>query len=401
VMTEGASSPSPAETRRSTTVLGVFVALFGLTTTVVALALRIGTDVSAAIVLGVSTWYLVGAVIVARRGNNVVGWLFVAIGLLWTTGFASNVYTQLTTTQPGPGLTWASWYGAWFWIPGIGLPLVLILVFPTGRVPSPAWRPVLIFILVGCLLGSARLTLAATFQGSGAAPEVRNPIGISRLGRTEFGAEGPILLWLLAAAVATLASFVVRFRRSKAVERQQLKWMAYLGTPVFIVGWFIGITLSELGFEIGDFIGAVTFAAIPLAALMAITRSRLYEIDRILSRTASYAVVTGVLVGVYAVVVTSVTRLLPQTSSAFAVAAATLAAAAAFRPLLARVQQLVDRRFDRERFDGMRAAAAFSDGLRDETDPAVVATEMTAVVQRTLQPERLILWVPGGVTDER
>ena len=256
-------------------------------------------------------------------------------------------------------------------------------------------------MLVAFSVGVVRFALAETLQATSAAPEVTNPIGVPGLGRTDFGGEAPILVVLLGSLAAALVSFVVRFRRSNGVERQQLKWMAYLGTPLLVAGWFVGIWLSELGFRLGELIGALGFAAVPLAAFMAITRSRLYEIDRIFSRTASWAVVTGVLLVVYAVVVTSVTRLLPQTSGTFAVAAATLAAAAAFRPLLARVQQLVDRRFDRERFDGLRAAAVFSDQLRDETDPAVVVSEMTAVVQRTLQPERLILWVPQGVTDER
>ncbi len=146
---------------------------------------------------------------------------------------------------------------------------------------------------------------------------------------------------------------------------------------------------------------ALSYCLIPVSICVAVTRYRLYEIDRIISRTASYTLVTGLLLAVYFVIVTSVTRLLPQSSNGFAVAAATLTAAAAFRPLLVRVQKAVDRRFDRERYDGLRAAEAFSATLRDETDPAAVAAEMAAVAQRTLQPGRLLLWIPGDVADER
>ncbi len=395
-MTPRSSSPAADRSRRSATVVGVAVAVVGLAMTAGTVALRTGTDVPTVLVLGVATWYLVGAAIVVRQGNSVVGWLFVTIGLTWTAGFATNVYTELSTTQPGPVLTWASWFGASFWIPAIGLPLVLILVFPTGRVPSPAWRPVLILILAGLLLGVARLAFASTLNASEASPEVSNPIGIKSLDRTEYGGEGPILLWMLASAVAALVSFVVRFRRSKDVERQQLKWMAYLGAPIFTAGWFIGITLSEMGYEIGEFIGGVTFAAIPLAALMAITRSRLYEIDRIVSRTVSYAVVTGALLLVYAGVVTSLTRLLPDSSNTLTVATATLAAAAAFRPLLARVQKAVDRRFDRARYDGRRTVDAFAGRLRDEVDANQVSEDLLAVVRDTVQPTGVGLWLRGS-----
>ncbi|HYO18077.1 MAG TPA: hypothetical protein VES02_05350, partial [Dermatophilaceae bacterium] len=307
-----------------------------------------------------------------------------------------NVYTQLPTTQPGAALTLASWHGAWFFILGIGLPLVLILVFPTGRVPPPAWRPVLTFILVGYLLGVARLSLSSTVQGSDAAPEVSNPIGIKSLARTDYGGEGPILLWLLASAIAVLVSFAFRFRRSKEVERQQLKWMAYLGTPVFIAGWFLGLLLSERGFAIGGLIFGVAFTAIPFAALMAITRSRLYEIDRIVSRTASYAIVTGALLLVYAAVVTSLTRLLPDSSNTLTVATATLAAAATFRPLLTRVQKAVDRRFDRARYNGQRTVDAFASRLRDEVDADQVSEDLLTTVRDTVQPAGVGLWLRGN-----
>ena len=397
-MTLRAPSRRAGARRMIGTVAGIVIAIVGLTATAVALVQSTRTqDHSAWILLGVAAWYLVGAAIVSRRRDVVVGWLFVAIGLLWTTGFLTSGYAELPTTSPGPALTWASWYSGWFWVPANMLPLVLILVFPTGRVPTPAWRPLLIFVLAGCVLGAVRMALAATLKASDLSPEVSNPIGIPGLARTAYGGESLISLWTLTSVFAVVTAFVVRFRRSKGVERQQLKWMALLGVPIFVAGLGIGIFLSELGFHPwGEIAGALGFAAIPFAALMAITRSQLYEIDRIVSRTASYAVVTGALLLVYAGVVTSLTRLLPDSSNTLTVATATLAAAAAFRPLLSRVQKAVDRRFDRARYDGERTVDAFAGRLRDEVDADQVSEDLLSVVRDTVQPAGVGLWLRGN-----
>ena len=383
--------------------VGVLIAGVGLTATAAALVLATHTqDSSATVLLGIAPWYLVGAAIVARRGDNVVGWLFVTIGLTWTTGFVASGYADLPSSAAGPALTWASWYGAWFWIPAIGLPLVLILVFPTGEVPSPAWRPVLIVMLVAFSVGVVRFALAETLQATSAAPEVTNPIGVPGLGRTDFGGEAPILVVLLGSLAAALVSFVVRFRRSNGVERQQLKWMAYLGTPLLVAGWFVGIWLSELGFRLGELIGAARVRCRPARCLHGdhpVTALR----DR--PDRQSHGVVRG-RHGRPAC------RLRVRRDVRDAAAPADVRAPSPSRP----------RRWPLRRRSALSSRASSSSwtaastgsgttacgqrrcsptGLRDETDPALVVSEMTAVVQRTLQPERLILWVPQGVTDER
>jgi hypothetical protein len=371
------------------------IAVSGLAMTLLVILNGPGADV---VIVSVTPWYLVGAFLVLRRPENVMGWLFSAVGLLWTSGTVTSDHAEQIVDRATPWLGLMSWYSDWYFVPAIGLPIVILMIFPTGRAPSPRWRPALILVVVGLVAATSRIAFASEVQAGNAGLVVENPVGIGALGLTTGSGESPILLFLLAAGLTALAAFVVRFRRSEGVESQQLKWMI-LAAPALVLGWVLGgLTAEYTGLiAVSNLLYGTALAAVPLAAGVAITRFHLYDIDRILSRTTSYALVTGLLLVVYVSVVWAVPQLLPEAND-LAVAAATLAAAALFRPLLSRVRGVVDRRFDRSRYDADRAVEEFAVRLRDEVDTETVVEELVDVVQRSLEPSILVLATKRGLT---
>ena len=354
----------------------------------------------------------VGALVARRRPWNPMGWVFLGVGALCGLLSAAVALTYLASERTGPVPWWGvlgAWVGSWVWYPLLyAMTTLTILLFPSG-LASRRWRPVLWVSATATgavvVLAALQPTLALGFGPDGVTTStVANPLSPFR-GTSWVAEELPIAPVLgvvsLLCALAAVMSVVLRTRRARGTERLQMRWFSF-AVAVIVAEVLLEIVFQQYaGSPALSFAEAAALSFVPIACGIAILRYRLYEIDRIISRTASYALVTGLLLAVYFVIVTSVTTLLPQSSNGFAVATATLAAAAAFRPLLSRVQRAVDRRFDRERYDGLRAAEAFSARLRDETDPAAVSAELAAVVQRTLQPGRLLLWIPGDVADER
>jgi hypothetical protein len=228
---------------------------------------------------------------------------------------------------------------------------------------------------------------------------VDNPIGLGFLGLVTRVDEDLMLIVLFTSAVTAVICFVARFRRSRGAERQQLKWMA-LAVPTFVAGWVLA-GLAEPWPFVANGLRVVSLALIPLAAGLAITRFHLYDVDRVISRTTAYALVTGVLLGVYVVVVTSLTSLVPDSGSSpgpdsWAVAIATLAAAALFRPVLRVAQGLVDRRFNREQYDAEVAVEVFAREMREEVEPEHVKANLLGVVNQTVQPSGAALWLRDG-----
>ena len=335
----------------------------------------------------------VGWLIASRLPRHPIGWLLLGISGLFL--FAVPVGTAgnaLAETQPGLA-AWLLWYGrdddlSWIWLPALGLMFIHVLLrFPDGRLPSPRWRW---FSRLTIGLLAAGVALIATAAGD-VAPGLRNPTEIPWVQEREwlFAFVG---IPLIASLPISVASLVVRYRRAGALERTQIRWFAWaagLATGLYL--------LSLLGAD--DAWQSWTFLAytlVPASIGIAILRYRLFAIDRIISRTLAYALVTASVIGTYALVVTSISRLLPV-SSALAVATATLAAAAVFRPVLRRVQGVVDRRFNRERYDAERVVEAFGARLRGATDPDAAAADLVAAVGRALQPGAVGLWVRGGV----
>jgi hypothetical protein len=264
--------------------------------------------------------------------------------------------------------------------------VVVVLLFPDGRLPGPRWRLAIWVSLAGAVLmfvGQALdANLTEDFSGG------RNPLGVAS---PLVDAAWPVGSTLLVAGlVAAVASSVLRYRRARGVERQQLKWFAYAGLilalvmPLAAAFWYRSVLVQVLA--------GVSLNAMPLAIGAAVLRYRLYDLDRIVSRTLAYGLLTVVLGLGYAGVVLGLGRLLPDSSS-LAVAAATLGVAAVFQPVRRRVQAAVDRRFNRRRYDAARTIQGFSGRLREEVDLDTLTAELLAVVDQTMQPDRTTLWL--------
>jgi hypothetical protein len=349
------------------------------------------------LLLAFAAFMVVGALIVAHRPGNAVGWVFSAIGLLAVTGALAEEYAGYAVlTRPGslPGGVLAGWYAGWAWYPTVALVVVFTpLLFPDGRPPSPRWRPVA--WLAGA--GAAAFVALAAAQPTIELDDghvVDNPVGVAAVGDPEQGAVGLVLTSALGLlVVAAVASLVVRFRRSRGDERLQLKWFTYAGAllPLVLLGDLLPDAVNSVLF-------AVAISLLPVAAGIAILRYRLYDIDRLINRTLVYGLVTALLGGVYAGLVLLAGQLfgdLGDRPPSWAVAGATLAVAALFQPARQRVQALVDRRFNRARYDAARTVDAFSARLRDQVDLDTLSAELLGVVDQTVQPASASLWLRG------
>ncbi|HWD43230.1 MAG TPA: hypothetical protein VHM23_05825 [Actinomycetota bacterium] len=348
---------------------------------------------TAGLLLAFAAFMGVGALIVAHRPGNAFGWVFSAIGLLAVTGALAEEYAGYAVrTRPGllPGGVLAGWYAGWAWYPTVALALVFTpLLFPDGRPPSPPWRLVAWLTAATTALFVALAAVEPTIELDDG-HLVDNPVGVAGAPSPEDSVLDLALGLLIVAAVVSL---VVRFRRSRGDERLQLKWFTYAGAvlPALLLGDLLPDTASNVLFAVG-----ISFP--PVAAGIAILRYRLYDIDRLINRTLVYGLVTALLVGVYAGVVLLAGQLfgdLGDRPPSWAVAGATLAVAALFQPARRRVQALVDRRFNRARYDAARTVDAFSARLRDHVDLDTLSAELLAVVDQTVQPASASLWLRG------
>jgi hypothetical protein len=376
------------------TLLAIYVALAAAA---VALVVFQGASADALGALGFAGFAGVGTLIALRRPNNAVGWLLLTIAITFAGGEVGMDYVEEASNPARVSVAWMmSWSEyVWFWLAVVFLPLL----FPHGRLPSRRWRPAL-------WLGGAGLALGAV--GSALTPgpfelregsRIDNPLGVDGGVPEALG-----LISTLAQVIAVVlaaASLVVRFRRARGVERQQLKWFAYVGflalaclsiamvgnslsggdapalTALAVVGWLTGLTLVGLG--------------LPAATGLAILRHRLYDVDVVIRRTLVYAALTITLGATYLGLVLLVGLAVGR--SGFAVAVSTLAVAALFRPALGRIQAVVDRRFYRRRYDAARTLEAFGLRLRDELDLEALAADLRGVVDQTVQPAHVSLWL--------
>ena len=341
----------------------------------------------------------VGALVASSRPENAIGWLFLSGAFLWTAGELAleyGVYALITDPKALPAGAWAAWFGAW--ARGIGWFLIvtfLLLLFPTGTLPSSRWRPV--------LWGTVGLVVVYTFS-AWLSPEsndvrlapVSNPTGLElepmgvlyELANSVF----PLLI------VASGAAVIVRFRRSTGDERQQLKWFTYavmVMTVVFVFWFSLALTgivaPSSLMYD-------VPIIGLPVATGIAVLKHRLYDIDIIINRALVYSVLTISLILVYVGGVAgtqTVFRFLTgqDQQPQLAVVASTLAIAALFNPLRRRVQRLVDRRFYRSKYDAAKTLERFGVRLRDEMDLDTLRNDLVSVVEETVQPAHVSLWL--------
>jgi hypothetical protein len=342
----------------------------------------------------------VGLVLTWHRPGNAIGWLLLAGVDVQGLAIDGSVYETLAR-RPGYHLpvgpiVWLD--TAWFL--GIATLPLIILLFPDGAPPSPRWRRVMwsYIAVVGCYLACNYGVVIGAIAGhrtridaNGVPAVVDHPAGW-------FAAAAAVFIVLLVAYwLSFAAAQVMSWRRSSGERRQQLKWLM-AGALALAVTELVLQPLSEFGTNLSaatqgvlNTASAVAIAVLPACLGVAILRYRLYDIDRIISRTLSYAIVTGLLVGVYAGLVLLATQVL-SVKSPVAVAAATLASAALFNPVRRRVQRAVDRRFNRARYDADRTIEAFAARLQDSVDLAAVQADLAGVVHRALEPAHVTLW---------
>ncbi|HET7519400.1 MAG TPA: hypothetical protein VFN05_17260 [Actinomycetes bacterium] len=339
----------------------------------------------------------VGAVLGSRRPRHPVGWLLLGLGVsLIALGAAEDyaTYVLLAGGGPLPGARWAALLSdtGWvLWPAAIGF---ILLLTPTGSPPSPRWRwwvwltaaAPLVYMLAEAL---QRAPMDPPFQTVVSPMALPASVGLEgALARIDWVAALVTQVALLAAA----GSLVLRFRRARGVERLQLRWVAVAAALAGVAA--VGVAAgTALGVEALWLVSSFSYITVlPLTIGAAILRYRLYDLDRILSRTVAWTLLTVVLALGYGAVVLGLGRLLGRDSS-LVVAAATLAVAALFQPARRRIQQVVDRRFDRHRYDAARTIQAFSGRLRQQVDLDSLSAELLAVTRQTMQPTAVSLWL--------
>jgi hypothetical protein len=353
-----------------------------------------GPVFEAVIAVGLLTFPTVGLVIALRRPDNAIGWLFCAVGIPFALSSAAFGYTSYTlgAGAPLPGGRYTAWLGEWLFLPALfGLPTLMFLLFPDGRPLGPRWHPVL------WLTGAAMVGLAAPALKPGtlrdSAVDVVNPMGIPGAAPLIDLVSAVSGAAAMAALVLAVFSLVRRFRRSRGVERLQLKWFVS-ASLLFAMGLVAFLVLNGRLAIVGQLWVLTAYALIPVSAGVAILRYRLYDIDLVIRRTLVYGALTATLAATYLALVLLVG--LAVGHSGFAVAVSTLAVAALFRPARARIQAAVDRRFYRRRYDAARTLEAFGARLRDELDLETLGSDLRGVVRETVQPAHVSLWLRSG-----
>jgi hypothetical protein len=345
-----------------------------------------------------------GLVVARAQPRNPVGWLLLADALGLALSSAAGEYAVLIYRQGHGPLPFgpAAVLLNLLWSPGIVTFGLTVLLFPDGRL-TRGWRRVMwAYLVVGaCWPAGIYAVAVSTVAGhrirvdsGGGLTIIDSPTGSAAWLGT---AQELILPLLVVFWVVILAYQAARYRSASGDERARLKWLLW-GAVVFMLAGTVTVLASALDpnpstvVQVAEAIALVALNAFPLSVGVAILKYRLYEIDRVISRTLAYAIVTGLLVGCYVGVVALGTHLLPFKGSV-AVAVSTLAVAALFNPVRRRVQRVVDRRFNRARYDADRTVSAFAARLKDAVDPAVVETDLLSAVQRSLEPAHASLWL--------
>ena len=352
---------------------------------------------------------LVGALIASRRHRNPIGWICLAVGLLWMLIAMIDSYSYYGLARPGsvPFPMGIYALSEWLWVPAVGLVgTYLLLLFPDGRLPSRRWRP------LGWLSGAVIVLLSAAVLLAPGPLEslegVRNPFGLEE--HPWITTAGYIFLPLFPLCIlASVVSLVSRYRRSGGEEREQIKWIAFAASFVGLMylvamvasamfpseeSWFA--PGSPLWLDLLSYAALASFTAIPIAVGFAVLKYRLYNIDLLINRTLVYGSLTAMLVALYFGSIVMLQRLfvvLTGERTTLAVVASTLVIAALFNPLRRRIQSFIDRRFYRSKYDARKTLEAFSAKLREETDLEALNAELVGVVRETMQPAHVSLWL--------
>jgi MFS family permease len=345
----------------------------------------------------VAAFVVVGALMTSRVRTNVIGPMLLAAGIALAVTIAAGSFAFATRTNPGVPVELQA---VALIVNEIGfiIPIVIVLIgvpliFPDGRLLSPRWRWVL--VLVAAALG-AFVVSQVLAPGPINESDVMNPFTSPDMetlsGALETFSNGSAIVGF----VAALLALVLRYRRGDAIQRQQVKWLVAVASVAGVAFPVAFVAPTSVVTDVAFLIGLVAMFALPVAIAVAVLRYHLYEIDRIISRTIAWAVITGVLAAAFVVLVVGLEALLQgQTQGeTLAVAASTLAAFGLFQPLRRRVQTAVDRRFDRARYDAQRTADAFAERLRDEVELDALAVELQRTVEAAIRPSVAALWLP-------
>jgi hypothetical protein len=348
------------------------------------------------LLVGFGAFAAVGALLVAKRPTNLIGWIMATIALivgLFPGGDAYAAYVMITRGQPDALAILGAWVQSWYWLLLLALTFVYLpLLFPDGRLPSRRWLPLAVVPGIATLSTVVLGALTDTLSGQSVDYRIENPIGIEGLEPVEtLPIFGLLSVLLGVGIVAAMASVVVRFRRSRGTERQQMKW--FLCAAALIPSFLLSDFLPSI---IGDVLFGVGLIALPVAIGIAVLRYRLYGIDLVINRTLVYGPLTAMLVLVYlggVVLLQYVFRALTGQESQLAVVVSTLAIAALFNPLRTRIQGFIDRRFYRRKYDAAKTLEAFSAKLREETNLDALSEDLVGVVRETMQPAHVSVWL--------
>jgi len=348
----------------------------------------------------------VGTLIAARRPGHRIGWLLLGGSLAIASAQLTWSYVSysLRSGAPLPGSAVVGWIGNWVPWPALAAFALLMLLFPDGQLPSPRWRPVGWAMVAWC---AVIMVFLALYPGLISTPELDNPFGLS-------GDAGEAMRRLQASPIIPLVTIplflasasapLVRFRHARAEQRQQLKWFAYAVGLLVGVILLSGPLLPGWANDLSGIVIVVGVWGIAAAIGIAVLRYRLYDIDQIINRTLVYGLLTALLGGVYAGTVLVLGQVFGGIGAqlpSWAVAGTTLAVAALFQPARRRIQAVVDRRFNRRKYDAAKTVEAFSARLRDEVDLDALTAELLVVVDQTIQPTRALLWLRPSSQGQR
>ncbi len=408
-MTASIASPAPtpeaAGTRRATVVASTLVAVslgFLVVTAVLVVGHRAKGDLldaaAVAVLLFVLTCAGMGTLVAIRRPSLPIGWLMLAAGVGYSVaGFATSAIPLIDS--PRSVFLYLDVISGWVW--GVSIALIgvfLPLRFPDGRLLSPRWRYLEWVVAASLVLFAVGTTLKPVTVD---ATRFANPLAIPSNAGDVVGSLVVAFAIPFFASFAALVSVGIRYRRSRGIEREQLKWVVYAAV-VIGVGLVIEFLVPDLVHDkdladnISNVTGTLSIALLPAAIGIAVLRYRLWDIDRLINRTIVYALLTVLLVAVYAALVVGLGAVTGRTGNPVVIAGSTLVVAALFGPARRRIQRVIDRRFFRRRYDAERVLTAFSSRLRDELDLESLSGELRVAVAEAVQPDAVSVWIRGS-----
>ena len=360
------------------------VGVVGMSTLAVLAPRDLDPTVFVSLVIWIASFGLVGALVATRLPRNGVGWLLWVSALSSTIAFCGSDYAGYSIEHLQgslPATVPVAWVSSWAFIPAIGLTLIFVpLLFPDGRLPSRRWLPIAVYGAASICAGA----LGAFGPTLSNVDDIPNPLSIPGLQPLIDAVGFPPGVPMLAAILVALLAPIVRFRRGDEVERKQLKWIGFVLVIVFLIFAF--------GPDLGSFIG---LALLPIGIGVAILRYRLYAIDRIISRTVAWAILTAILASLFLGSILVLQALLSSEAgtSTPVVVVSTLLVAIVFQPLRARIQTATDRRFNRSRYDATRIVAGLAGRLRGEVDLQDVTGDVVRTVVTTMEPASAGIWL--------